>query len=65
MADDLFLYNNNYWQENLGAEFSKNNLENKLREGVRASVRLNTALDDDILNAQIQTGSLEIFSGNI
>ena len=30
MANDLLLYNNNYWQEKLGAEFYGNNLENKL-----------------------------------
>ena len=30
MANDLLLYNNNYWQEKLGAEFRGNNLENKL-----------------------------------
>ena len=30
MANDLLLYNNNYWQEKLGDEFRKNNLENKL-----------------------------------
>jgi len=30
MANDLLLYNNSYWQEKLGPEFRKNNLENKL-----------------------------------
>ena len=30
MANDLLLYNNNYWQEKLGAKFHGNNLENKL-----------------------------------
>ena len=30
MANDLLLYNNNYWQEKLGAKFRGNNLENKL-----------------------------------
>ena len=30
MANDLLLYNNNHWQEKLGAEFHGNNLENKL-----------------------------------
>ena len=30
MANYLLLYNNNYWQKKLGAEFCKNNLENKL-----------------------------------
>jgi hypothetical protein len=30
MANNLLLYNNNYWQEKLGPEFRKNNHENKL-----------------------------------
>jgi hypothetical protein len=30
MANDLLLYSNAYWEEKLGNEFRKNNLENKL-----------------------------------
>jgi len=30
MANDALLYSNSYWQEKLGPEFQKNNLENKL-----------------------------------
>jgi len=30
MANNLLLYSNGYWEEKLGSEFRKNNLENKL-----------------------------------